>query len=94
MKSSDADTSRGRKTGVSMESTPPPKRTRTERETEKGAEIRPETAGVKEMSVTAAMAVAAVVAGRSVLSAVTGVSAHREMDGLSASVGEAREMNP
>lgn len=49
MKSSDADTSRGRKTGVSMESTPPPKRTRTERETEKGAEIRPETAGVKEV---------------------------------------------
>lgn len=49
MKSSDADTSRERKTDVSMESTPPPKRTGTEKETEKGAEIRAETEGVKEV---------------------------------------------
>lgn len=49
MKSSDADTSRGRKTDVSMESTPPPKRTGTEKESKKGTEIRAETEGVKEV---------------------------------------------
>ena len=48
MKSSDADTSRGRKTGVSMECTPPPRRTGTE--TEKEAEIRAENDGVKEVT--------------------------------------------
>lgn len=50
MKSSDANTSRERKTDVSMESTPPPKRTGTETETEKGAEIRAETEEVKEVT--------------------------------------------
>lgn len=49
MKSSDADTSRGRKTDVNMESMPPPKRTKTENETERGAEIKAETGGVKEV---------------------------------------------
>lgn len=55
MKSSVADTSRERKTDVSMESTPPPKKTRieneTETETEKGAETRAETEEVKEVIV-------------------------------------------
>lgn len=49
MKNSDADTSRERKTDVSMESMPPPKRTRTEKKTEKEAEIKAETEGVKEV---------------------------------------------
>lgn len=91
MKSSDADTSRGRKTDVSMESTPPPKRTGTEKESEKGTEIRAETEGVKEMSERAATAVAAV--GRSVRSVARGANAHREMAGLIASAGGPREMN-
>lgn len=45
VKSSDADTSRGRRTDVSMESMPPPKRTGTEKRTETGVE----TEGVKEV---------------------------------------------
>lgn len=49
MKSFDGDTSRGRKTDVSMECTPPPRRTRTEKEIEKGAEMVAETEGVKEV---------------------------------------------
>lgn len=53
MKSSVADTSRERKTDVSMESTPPPKKTRIENETEteKGAETRAETEEVREVIV-------------------------------------------
>lgn len=50
MKSSGADTSRGRKTDVSMESTLPPKRTGTEKETEKGTETGLKTEGVKEVN--------------------------------------------
>lgn len=49
MRSSVDDTSRERKTDGSMESTSPPKKTRTEKETEKGAEIKAEIAGVKEV---------------------------------------------
>ena len=51
MKSSVVDTSRERKTDVSTESMPPPKKTRIENETETeiGAEIRAETEEVKEV---------------------------------------------
>ena len=51
MKSSVADTSRERKTDVNTESTPPPKKTRIENETEIGAETRAETEEVKEVIV-------------------------------------------
>lgn len=53
MKSSVVDTSRERKTDVSTESMPPPKKTRIENETETeiGAEIRAETEEVKEVIV-------------------------------------------
>lgn len=47
MKNSNADISRGRKTGVSKESTLPPRRTKTERK--RGAERRAEITGVKEV---------------------------------------------
>lgn len=50
MKSSGADTSRERKTDVSMESSPPPKRTGIGNETEKGTETGVETEGVKEVN--------------------------------------------
>ncbi len=49
VKSFGADISRGKKTDVSMESMPPPKRTGTVTDTEKGAEIRAETEEVKEV---------------------------------------------
>lgn len=48
-RSSNADTSSERKTDVSTGSTPPPTRTRTEKGKKKGAEIRGETEGVKEV---------------------------------------------
>lgn len=87
MKSSNKDTSRERETNVNTESTPPPKKTRTEKETEKGAETRAETEGVKEMSERVAIVVEAAVAGQSA------VSARREMAGLIASAEEVEEMN-
>ncbi len=49
VKSSGAEISREKKTDANMESTPPPRRTRTERETERGAEIRAESGEVKEV---------------------------------------------
>lgn len=49
MKSSDADTSSGKKTGVSMESLPLQKRIRTEKETEKGARTGAKTERLKEV---------------------------------------------
>lgn len=84
--SSDADTSSERKTDVSTASTPRPKRTRTENETEKGAEIKAETEGVKEMSETVDAAAAQ--------SAVRGASALRGMAGPIASAAGVRETSP
>lgn len=49
MKSSGVDTSRERKTDVSMESLPPPKKTGIGKETERGTETGVETEGVKEV---------------------------------------------
>lgn len=49
MKSSAADTNRGRKTDESMASTPPPKRTGTGKETEKRTKTGNEIVGVKEV---------------------------------------------
>lgn len=49
MKSSAADTSRGRKTDVSTASTPPPKRRRTGNGREKRTETGKEIVGVKEV---------------------------------------------
>lgn len=49
MKSSVADTSRGRRTDVSTASTPPPRRSGTGKKTEKRTETGNETEGVKEV---------------------------------------------
>lgn len=49
MKSSVADTSRGRRTDVSTVSTPPPRRSGTGRKTEKKIETGSESEGVKEV---------------------------------------------
>lgn len=49
MKSSAADTSRGRRTDVSTASTPPPRRRGTGKKTEKRTETGNETEGVKEV---------------------------------------------
>lgn len=49
MRSSAGDTSRGRKTDVSMECTPPPKKTGTETKTGKDTEMEGETDAVKEV---------------------------------------------
>lgn len=70
---------------MSTESLPPPKRTRTEKKTGRGAETKAETDGAREVKERAAKAAAA--------AAVRGASAHREKARLTASAGGRRERN-